>query len=86
MSLHHIVFTWDGFATNVYVDAKFQGKLFLPWGSNAWKAEGAALILGNNARHVEPFIGTYYLVAIHDRCFSSEDIRHNFLAGPSALS
>ena len=83
-SLHHFAFTWDGFTTTMYVDGEFQGRLYLPWGQESWNATDAVLALGNNLLNAQPFIGAYYLFAIHDRCFNNDEIRHNYLAGPAA--
>ncbi len=30
------------------------------------------------------YLGTYYLVAIHDRCFSAGEVLRHYQAGPSA--
>ncbi len=84
VSLHHIVFTRDDFTTSVYIDGELLGKMYLPWGEDAWKSKEAVLMLGNNILNAQPFIGSYYLVALHDRCLTNEQIRHNYNAGPSA--
>ena len=42
-----------------------------------WQAN-SQLILGQN------YLGTYYLVAVHDRCFTPEEVKRHYQAGPSA--
>ena len=76
-SLQHYVFTWDGATTRCYCNGVFTGEKFIDWSPQDW--HGAyPFTLGNN------YLGTFYLFAIHDRCFTLEEIKRHYLAGPSA--
>ena len=85
-SLHHTMITWDGKATTVYFDGvKIVTDTTTPWKPDAWTA-GGHLYLGNQQNEGRAFPGAFYLMAIHDRCFSPDEVIRNFKAGPSAPS
>lgn len=87
-SLHHVVLVWDGAMTTGYLDGVRLGESAIAWNPNAWAA-GAKLYVGgqqnsgpqSNARLMT---GQLYLLAIHDRAFTPEEIQRHYKAGPSA--
>lgn len=81
--LRHLVVTWDGSMTRTYLDGTQIGKREMPWGSDQWVA-AAKLYLGNYPDRQRAYLGTFYLVAIHDRCFTDAEVKRNYDAGPSA--
>ena len=83
-SLHHIVITWDGTTTRGYDDAKPFDAQHINWNIDQWNAD-APLLLGNRTDGQRNYIGSYYLVAIHDRCFTAAEVERHYLAGPSAV-
>ena len=83
-SLHHIVITWDGNMTRGYTDGKLFDEQQVDWHPDRWSAD-APLLLGNNSDMQRTYLGSYYLVAIHDRCFSAADVLRHYQAGPSAV-
>jgi len=84
IGLHHYVLTWNGKIATWYVDGERMtqqtGRMLDPdkWTSDAY------LQLGDLGNDTSNFLGTYYLLAIHDRCFSANEVQHNYKAGPSA--
>ena len=78
-SLQHYVFTWNGSMTRCYCNGAFVGEQFIAWLPGDWQGV-YPFTLGNN------YLGTFYLFAIHDRCLTPAEIKHNYLAGPSAQS
>jgi hypothetical protein len=85
VGLIHVVVTWDGTTTRVYVNGNkkdTQGQQ-IPW-PVAQMTKGSMIILGNTADGGSPYLGTYYLLAVHDRCLSDADVMNNYLAGPTA--
>jgi len=82
-SLHHMVVTWDGTTTRGYTDGKAYDVQQINWNVDKWVAD-APLLLGNRTDGQRTYLGTYYLVAIHDRCLSEAEVKHNYQAGPSA--
>ncbi len=82
--LEHLVFTCDGNVGHVYVDGKeVKSDVNMTGFSDNW-SENAPLFLGNIGDMSLNYIGTYYLVAIHDRCLPAAEVLHNYQAGPSA--
>ena len=75
--LQHYVLTWDGTLTRVYRNGAFVSEKVIPWATAQWQASYPFTI-------GRAFLGTFYLLAIHDRCFSAEEIKRHYLAGPSA--
>jgi len=82
-SLQHYVLTWDGTTTRWYMNGKPLGEKKVDWLTDQWMAD-APLLLGNQSDLQRNFLGTYYLVAIHDCCLSAENIMRHYQAGPSA--
>jgi len=105
MGLSHIVVTWDGQMTTVYVNGLKIGPVVnygrdtqevgyftnsfgpqaVAWHTEAWKAD-ARLLLGALSDGSRQYLGTYYLLAIHDNCFSEEQVQRHYQAGPDADS
>ncbi|MHB9131631.1 MAG: LamG domain-containing protein [Armatimonadota bacterium] len=82
-SLHHWVLTWDGTVTRIYMDGELKEEKTIAWNTTQWKAD-AMLFLGNLVDdNKRGFRGAYYLTAIHDRCFTLEQIKRHNAAGPS---
>ncbi len=47
--------------------------------------ERRAIVAGQRLENLQcNFLGTYYLLAIHDRCLSASEVLHNYQAEPSA--
>ncbi len=82
-SLHHLVMTWDGINTQAFTDGVAFDKQQVVWNIDKWVSD-APLLLGNRTDAQRQYLGTYYLVAIHDRCFTADEIKRHYLAGPSA--
>ena len=51
--------------------------------SEAWITD-APLIIGAQPDGQRGFVGTFYLVAIHDQYFTQEMVTRHYQAGPSA--
>jgi hypothetical protein len=89
-SLHHCVVTWDGMTTRYYLDGVLKqtagdpkGGGGVDWLVGGWRTS-APLMLGGVGDGQCPYLGTYYLVAVHGRCLSDADVQRHFAAGPSA--
>ena len=76
-SLHHYVITWDGKTTTAYMDGSVLWARELNWAPEKWTKRNQ-FILGQS------FLGTYYMFALHDRSFTSDEIKRHYQAGPSA--
>ena len=83
IGLQHVVLTWDGTTTRFYLNGKQVFAKASTWQTERWLAD-APLLLGNQTAGNSSFSGTYYLLAIHDCCFTPEQIQRHYLAGPSA--
>lgn len=84
--LAHYVLASDGEKreTTIYLNGMMLGKKPGFPLNEAQMTPGGALVLGNNAGNpVYAFTGTFYLLAIHDRCFTLEDAVRHYNAGPS---
>ncbi len=55
----------------------------LSWHPESWAA-AARLWLGALSDGNYGYVGTYYLLAIHDVCMSEAQIQRHYQAGPSA--
>lgn len=83
-SLAHVVITWDGALTRAYVNGKqVSGDRSFNWLMEQCVAS-QYLTLGNDFKNFHPFLGTFYLFAIHDICLSDDQITQHYQAGPSA--
>jgi len=76
-SLQHYVFTWDGNTTRCYCNGIFAGQMAASWGTSLWQSS-YPITLG------KAYLGTFYLFALHDRCFTPEEVIRHYQAGPSA--
>ncbi len=79
--LTHLVITWDGATTRSYINGKLTHQQVVPWKPDSWSPD-AMLILGNRSDGMRAFLGTLYLAAIHDTCFSTEQVLRHYQAGP----
>ena len=83
-SLHHLTITWDGNATTCYLDGvQLSDAVTLPWNIDKW-VKGAPLMVGNQTNNFRGYPGSLYLLAIHDRCFTADEVKRQYNAGPSA--
>ena len=82
--LQHLVYAFDGKQMHIYVNGEEKGKGALQGMHPAQWYANAVLLLGNYADGHAPYLGSYYLAAIHSRCFSAVEALHNFHAGPVA--
>ncbi len=83
VGLKHIVVTWNGTDTTFYMDGAQVLTQRYDWSVEKWNAD-ASLYLGNQPDGIFGFVGTFYLAAVHDVCFTPEQVLHNYQAGPSA--
>lgn len=82
LGLQHYVITWNGNTTCWYVNGKLQQEKQVTWDTGVWS--DATLFLGNQFDPQHSFLGTYYLVAIHDKCLNATEVQRHYNAGPSA--
>ena len=80
--LQHIVLSWDGKLMRCYVDGELKAENELPSLNSSKFYSDAPLILGNLSTGGADYLGTYYLVAIHDRKFSQQEITRHYHSGP----
>ncbi len=81
--LQHLVITWNGKITSCYVNGVKVGAQPIAWKPEEWLPD-ARLLLGAFADGQRYYLGTYYLLAIHDTCFTDEQVLRHYNAGPSA--
>lgn len=82
--LQHVVIAWDGKNAHMYYDGKERtSNGDLSGLAKKWTAD-APLLLGNIGDLSQNYIGTYYLVAVHDRCLTAAEVLRHYQAGPSA--
>ncbi|OPZ87095.1 MAG: hypothetical protein BWY76_00635 [bacterium ADurb.Bin429] len=82
-SLQHLVITWDGTITRSYINGVKQVEKGIAWQPEKW-VKDYPLLVGNQVDLSRSYLGTYYLLAIHDRCLTAEDVKRHYDAGPSA--
>ena len=82
-NLHHMVVRWDGTSTQAFVDGKSFDAAEINWNIEQW-VNDASLLLGNRSDGKRPYLGSYYLLAIHDQALSDAQILRHYQAGPSA--
>ncbi len=82
LGLQHYVVTWDGTVTRVYMNGKLVQERQIAWDTAQWGRPCSSSAIPWT-RSIS-FLGTYDLVAVHDRCFSPAEVLHNYQAGPSA--
>ena len=80
--LLHVVVTWDGTVTTAYLNGVKRVTRPYPWNTAQWQP--GVVLLGSLLGHERPFLGAYYLLAVHDRAFTYEQVRRHYHAGPSA--
>ena len=83
IGLQHVMACWDGTQTHIYVDGIKMQTQNIPWLTEQWVA-GSHLFLGNDAKGTNPQVGAYYLLAIHDRAFTEQEVKRHYQAGPSS--
>ncbi|HOF89793.1 MAG TPA: hypothetical protein PLZ36_17075, partial [Armatimonadota bacterium] len=82
-SLQHYVITWDGTTTRSYFNGVKQAERAVAWQPEKW-VKDYPLLVGNQVDLSRAYLGTYYLLAIHDRCLTEADVTRHYDAGPSA--
>lgn len=80
--LLHVVVTWDGLLTTAYLNGVKRTVRNQPWNAAQWRPSN--LLLGSLLGQERPFLGAYYLLAIHDRALTLEQVQRHYRAGPSA--
>jgi hypothetical protein len=82
--LQHLVFSVANRQIRIYTNGveKFTGPLSA-MSLDHWSPD-AVLLLGNYADGSASYLGTYYLVALHNKPFTDAEVKHNYLAGPVA--
>ena len=81
--LQHIVLAWDGKRMRCYIDGMLKAEGAVSSLNLAKFFPDAPLILGNHSYGGASYLGSYYLVAIHDRNLNSTDIMRHYQAGPA---
>jgi hypothetical protein len=82
-SLQHLTVTWDGTITRSYINGALVGEHTVKWNSEKWDPN-APLLLGNQGDGQRSYLGTFYLMAIHDKALAPEAVLRHYQAGPSA--
>lgn len=85
LGLHHMVVTLQKQTIRCYLDGVLLQEQQRPQNlqPETFRA-GLPLLLGNEPDGQRTFLGTYYLVAIHDRCLPAEAVLRHYQVGPSA--
>ncbi len=83
IGLLHVVITWDGTLTSCYFNGQKSAVKPFNWRQELWTSN-TPLLLGNQYDGMRPFLGTYYLVAVHDRAFTPTEVIRHYQAGPAA--
>jgi hypothetical protein len=80
--LQHIIVNRNKKTTTLYVNGKqVQSVTNQAIPASTWAAD-TLLYLGNSPDGRSPYMGTYYLVAIHDQPLTVAEIRRHYQAGP----
>jgi len=82
VGLEHVMVTWDGVTSCIYLNGNKIIEKPFAWSPNLWT--DAPLYVGNQSDGIYGFVGAFYLVAIHDRCFTTAEVLKQYQAGPSA--
>jgi hypothetical protein len=82
MGLRHIVITWDGANTRIYMNGTRLLEQAYNWRADQWSKD-ALLYLGNQLGDSRTYLGTYYLLALHDRALTEEQVQRHYQAGPA---
>lgn len=83
IGLQHEVVTFDGHFSCFYVNGKLVDEKHYKWEPQYWQPD-MPLTFGNEPDHQRPFLGTYYLIAIHDQCLPAAQVLRHYQAGPAA--
>ena len=83
LGLRHIVITWNGTKTVTYMNGVRLAENTFNWRTDLW-SQNAVIHLGNQVEDPRTYLGTYYMLAIHDRPLSTEQVLRHYQAGPSA--
>jgi hypothetical protein len=81
--LQHYVVTWDGTNATSYINGKKVSTAAMPMETAKWTPD-APLLLSAASNGQFSYFGTYYLLAIHNTCFTEEQVQRHYKAGPSA--
>ena len=81
--LQHYIITWDGTTVTGFINGKKVTTAPMALETTKWTPD-ARLLLGMASNNQFSYFGTYYLLAIHDACFTPEQVLRHYLAGPSA--
>jgi hypothetical protein len=81
--LQHLVVTCNGNKITGYVNGVKGFEHTANLSPERWDTE-APLFLGMMNDGLNSYPGTYYLVAVHDRCLAPEQIQRHYQAGPGA--
>jgi hypothetical protein len=82
--LQHLVFSVDNHQLHIYANGEEKLNCPLPATNLEHWSPDAVLLLGNYADGSASYLGTYYLVALHNKKFTDAEVKHNYLAGPTA--
>lgn len=83
LGLRHIVISWNGTKTVTYMNGVRVAENNFNWRTEQW-SRNAMVHLGNQVESPRTYLGAYYLLAIHDRPLSAEQVLRHYRAGPSA--
>ncbi|MHB9108443.1 MAG: LamG-like jellyroll fold domain-containing protein [Armatimonadota bacterium] len=83
LGLRHVVVTWNGTKTVTYMNGVRVAENNFNWRTDLW-SQGGVIHLGNQVEEPRTYLGTYYLLAIHDRPLTAEQVLRHYQAGPSA--
>ncbi|MHB9024750.1 MAG: LamG-like jellyroll fold domain-containing protein [Armatimonadota bacterium] len=83
IGLRHLAVTWDGTSTSLYLNGQKVTTKAITWNPDRWDVN-APLLLGNQQDSQRPYLGTFYLAAIHDQCLTDAQLLRHYQAGPSA--
>jgi len=81
--LQHYVITWDGKTVICYINGTQVSTMTLPMETTKWTPD-ARLMMGMCSNGQFSYFGTFYLLAIHNTCFTAEQVQRHYKAGPSA--
>ena len=80
--LQHYVATWDGKVITGYINGALVYSAAFPITPALW-AKDAPLWIGSVNNGQFNFLGTLYLLAIHDTCLTADQVKRHYQAGPS---
>ncbi len=86
VGLQHIVYSWTGTQTILYVNGVYAGENNIAWMPEQWSkviATWPPLLIGNDVSNLHGIMGTFYKLAIHDKAFDAAEITTRYTAGPS---